>query len=58
MCEDVRMSDASMTYTKVGNYDFVTTEFLFRGRPRYGGRFIVGSHKIQSFTLFLHGELL
>ena len=39
MRTDVRMGDASMTYTEAGNYDFMTAEFLVRGGPRYGGRF-------------------
>ena len=39
MRTDVRMGDASMTYTEEGNYDFIAAEFFVRGGPRYGGRF-------------------
>ena len=39
MRTDVRVSNAGVTYTEAGDYDFVTTVFLVRGGPRYGGRF-------------------
>ena len=35
MRTDVRMGDASMTYTEAGNCDFLMAEFLVRGGPQY-----------------------
>ena len=39
MRTNVRMGDASTTYMKAGNYDFVTAELLVRRGPQYRGRF-------------------